>query len=363
MIPIAKPYLNDKEIEAVNSVLQSGLLSQGEITTKFEDEYSEYINSREAVATNSGTSALHTTLLAIGIGPGDEVIVPSFSFIASATAISMCGARPVFIDIEPTYFTLNPEAILEAITQKTKAVLGVHLFGQPFDVQAVQEICEDRNILLVEDCAQAHGATYNRKKVGGFGDAGCFSFYSTKNMTSGEGGMITTDNKGIAEKSRMIINHGQSEKYYHTMLGFNYRMTNLCAAIGRVQLQKLDAMNDTRKRNAAFYYKNLDSNLYYLPQVREKCEHVYHQFVLRIREECPLGREKLMNYLIKNGIQSAVHYPMPIHSQPLYRSSFQWNCPVAEQTSKDVLSIPVHPGVSEENCQTICEILNGVKNL
>lgn len=275
----------------------------------------------------------------------------------------MCGAQPVFIDIEPTYFTLNPEALSEAVSEKTKAVLGVHLFGQPFDVQTVQEICADNNILLIEDCAQAHGATYNGKKVGSFGDAGCFSFYSTKNMTSGEGGMITTNNKEIASKSRMIINHGQSKKYYHTMLGFNYRMTNLCAAIGRVQLHKLDEMNTIRRRNATFYYNNLSENIYSLPQVRDKCTHVYHQFVLRIRKKCPYSREELIKHLAKHNIQSAVHYPMPIHSQPLYTSSFQWNCPVANQASNDVLSIPVHPDVSIDNCQSICDVLNGVEKL
>ncbi|MBT8507878.1 aminotransferase DegT [Methanomicrobiaceae archaeon CYW5] len=362
MIPVARPFLGEEEIAAVAEVMQSGMLAQGEVVTAFEEEFAAYCETKHGVAVNSGTAALHAALLALGIGPGDEVIVPSFTFIATATSVSMCGARPVMVDVEPSTYTIDPEAVRSALSPATKAVIGVHLFGQPFDIDPVLKICEEKGLVLIEDCAQAHGATYRGKKVGGFGDVGCFSFYPTKNMTSGEGGMVTMDDAELASHIRRIINHGQSDKYLHTELGYNFRMTNIGAAIGRVQLGKLDAMNARRVANAEWYNSHIQSQGIATPVTRPGATHVYHQYVLDVDEECPLSRDGLMAYLREKDIGSAVHYPMPVHRQPLYAENGNGDsCPISDSASQHVLSLPVHPGVGREECLYIAEILNGVK--
>jgi len=363
MIPIASPQVGEDEIEAVAAVIRSGMLAQGDVTRQFEESFANYCECAQAIGTNNGTSALHAALLAAGIQPGDEVIVPDFTFIATATAVSMCGTVPVMVDVDQEYYTLKPSAVQEAITPKTKAIIGVHLFGQPFDLRSIQELCEDNNLLLIEDCAQAHGARYDGVPVGSFGIAGCFSFYPTKNMTTGEGGMITTQDKKLATRARQLINHGQSEKYLHTMLGYNYRMPNLMAAIGQVQLKKIDRMTKQRQENARYFSEHLDADLFMYPKIRPQCEHVFHQYVIRPGDGCSLSRDELMDYLRQNGIGSAVHYPIPVHKQPVYQqvhSSSEISCPVTEQLCKEVLSLPVHPGVGEEECRIICDVLNGV---
>lgn len=258
MINIAQPALGAEEIAAVNEVFQSGMLAQGSITTKFENNFADYCGVLHATGVNSGTAALHMGLLALGIGPGDEVIVPSFTFIATATSVSMCGAKPVIVDVNKDTYTINPDEVSENITDKTKAVIGVHLFGQPFDINSLNEICKDKDIYLIEDAAQSHGSLYKDKKVGSFGELGCFSFYPTKNMTTIEGGMITTNNTELDSKIRRLINHGQSAKYLHTELGYNMRLSNVSAAIGNVQLSKLDAMNKKRAENAEILCKKIN---------------------------------------------------------------------------------------------------------
>jgi len=333
------------------------------VTRQFEESFANYCECAQAIGTNNGTSALHAALLAAGIQPGDEVIVPDFTFIATATAVSMCGAVPVMVDVDEEYYTLEPSAVQEAITPRTKAIIGVHLFGQPFNLRPIKELCEDNNLLLIEDCAQAHGARYDGVPVGSFGVAGCFSFYPTKNMTTGEGGMITTQDEELATRARQLINHGQSEKYLHTMLGYNYRMPNLMAAIGEVQLKKIDQMTKQRQENARYFSEHLDADLFMYPKIRPQCEHVFHQYVIRLGDGCSLSRDELMDYLRQNGIGSAVHYPIPVHKQPVYQqvhSSSEISCPVTEQLCKEVLSLPVHPGVGEEECRIICDVLNGV---
>ncbi len=252
-IPISKPIIGDEEISAVTNVLKSGKLTSGVQVQRFELEFANYCGTDYAIATNSGTSALHAALIASGIGHGDEVIVPSFSFIATASSVSMTGATPVFVDVDNFTYNINPCKIEDKITSKTRAVLGVHLFGQPFDVKFLRDICCDNNLLLIEDAAQAHGAMINNQKVGSFGDFGCFSFYATKNMMTGEGGMITTNSKEYARRLKLIINHGQSDKYLHTALGYNYRMTDISAAIGIAQLNKLNIFNNKRRKNAQYY--------------------------------------------------------------------------------------------------------------
>lgn len=361
-IPIARPAIGQDEITAVSEVLASGMLAQGERVAEFEKKFADYCGTTQAVAVNNGTTALHAALLAADIGPGDEVIVPAFSFIATATAVSMCGARPVFADVDEQTFNINPHQIAQLITPKTKAVIGVHLFGQPFDVPAVQECCETHNLKLIEDAAQAHGALCNGEKVGGFGHLACFSFYATKNMITGEGGMVTTSEKAYAERLRLIINHGQSEKYLHTRLGYNYRMTDIAAAIGIVQLKKLDKFNMRRRKNAEYYTTNLKIKGLVTPHVADGMHHVYHQYVVRLTDEFPMKRPEFMEYLKTKGIGSAVHYPIPIHRQPLYAPVPETDpCPVSTKLSESVLSLPVHPLLDGKELAYICETINRVK--
>jgi perosamine synthetase len=361
-IPVARPVIGPDEVAAVSDVLMSGILAQGEKVAEFEQKFAAYCGTAHAVATNNGTAALHAALLAAGIGPGDEVIVPAFSFIATATAVSMCGAKPVFADVDEQTFNIRPEQVSERITPKTKAVIGVHLFGQPFDVDPILEICEAHAIPLIEDAAQAHGALYHGVKAGNLGKLACFSFYATKNMITGEGGMVTTNDKPSADRLRLIINHGQSEKYLHTMLGYNYRMTDIAAAIGIVQLKKLDKFNMRRRKNAEYYAANLAAKGLVKPKVADGVQHVYHQYVIRITDEFPLSRTAFMEYLKSKGIGSAVHYPIPIHRQPLYAPVAEPDpCPVATRLSGTVLSLPVHPSLDTKDLAYVCETINKVK--
>lgn len=359
MINIAQPSVGDEEIEAVVQVMHSGMLAQGDVTCEFEKRFAEYCNIPHAVGVNSGTAALHMGLLALGIQPGDEVIVPSFTFIATASAVSMCGAKPVIVDVKNDTYTIDPNEISKNITGKTKAVIGVHLFGHPFDIDPVVEICDDNNLLLVEDAAQAHGAEYKGKKVGGFGKIGCFSFYPTKNMTTGEGGMVTTSDNNIDQKLRRLINHGQGKKYLHTELGYNTRMTNISAAIGNVQLGKLDLMNERRAENAEVYNKCISAEGIILPFCRNDSKHVWHQYVIEIDEDFPLDRNELAKYIKDHGIGTAVHYPVPVHMQPLY-SGNNFSCPKSVRLATRVLSLPVHPGVSTTDCRYISRVINEV---
>ena len=358
MIPVAKPAVGEDEIAAVSAVMRTGMLATGPEVTTFEEEFGSYCGVDHAVAANSGTAALHVALRALGIGHGDEVIVPAFTFIATATSVSMCGAKPVMVDVDEYSYTIDPEEVAEHISARTKAVIGVHLFGQPFAVDPVAEICADAEVLLVEDCAQAHGAMYKGKKVGGFGAVGCYSFYPTKNMTTGEGGMVTTNDAGLADRCRRIVNHGQSDKYLHTELGYNYRLTSIGAAIGRVQLGKLDAMNRRRQANAAYFSKHLNAPGLKTPTICAGCTHVFHQYVTEVTEAFPVDRDTLMAYLREKEIGSAVHYPMPVHRQPLYADEPGVVCPVSDELSERVLSLPVHPGVTPEDCAYIVETIN-----
>ena len=364
LIPIARPDIGDEEIEAVTDVLSSGMLAQGRVVGEFESIFSHYIGVGGAVAVSSGTVGLDLALKALEIGQGDEVITTPFTFIATANAILYQGARPVFADIDEQSFTIDPDDLLKKMTSKTRAVVGVHLFGHPFELKAVLEICEDHNLFLVEDCAQAHGAEYNGLKVGSFGSVGCFSFYPTKNMTTGEGGMITSNNDKIIRMCNLLRNHGEVEKYLHTILGYNYRMTDIQAAIGCVQLKRVDRMNEMRIKNAEYLNKHLSVPGLRLPIKKNGVKHVYHQYAVTISEEdgFPLSRDELMAYLREKGIECAVHYPRPVHRQPLYQrlgyTDEAVNCPVATEISERILSLPVHPGLSREDLRYIAESVN-----
>ncbi|MEI8330170.1 MAG: DegT/DnrJ/EryC1/StrS family aminotransferase [Methanomicrobiales archaeon] len=361
-IPIARPAIGQEEISAVTEVLESGMLAAGDRVLELETKFADYCGTTHSVAVNNGTAALHAALLAADIGNGDEVIVPSFSFIATASAVLMCGAKPIFCDVNERTFNIDTAKLEERVTPRTRAVIGVHLYGQPFDVEGVQKVCELHNLTLIEDAAQAHGALYNGCKVGNFGHFGCFSFYATKNMITGEGGMVTTSEKAYAERLRLIINHGQSEKYVHTRLGYNYRMTDIAAALGIVQLKKLEKFNMRRRKNAEFYNTNLSVKGLITPYVSPGMCPVYHQYVIRLTEEFPIKRDAFIDYLKSKGIGSAVHYPIPIHRQPLFGlTNYPDPCPVSTLLSSSVLSLPVHPLLDQKELAFICGTINRVK--
>ncbi|MDP3733874.1 MAG: DegT/DnrJ/EryC1/StrS family aminotransferase [Nanoarchaeota archaeon] len=353
MIPIAKPFLNHEEKEALFAVLNTGMLAQGETVKTFEQQFAKFMGVKHAIAIVNGTAALHAALLAHNIKEGDEVITTTFSFIATANAIRMAGATPVFVDIEENTFNLNPDLIESAITPKTKAIMPVHLFGLPAAMDKITQIAEKHGLVIIEDACQAHGAEYNGKKAGSFG-TGCFSFYSTKNMTTGEGGMITTNDDAVAAKIRTIINHGSTEKYYHQHHGYNYRMTNLAAALGIIQLQKLEHFNSRRRENAAA----LTAALHSIPGIlvpELSPGHVYHQYTIRILPAFGKTRKEVVQYLTEKGIGHGIFYPLPIHQQEAYKECNHILFPVAERAAEEVLSLPVHPLVTEENIDQIAE--------
>lgn len=359
-IPIAKPVIGEEESKAVESVLYSGMLTQGEAVKRFEDAFSAYLGVKNSVACINGTVALDLALKAIDIGPEDEVISPAFTFIATANAILYQGAKPVFVDVDPRTFNIDPRDLQEKITTRTKAIIGVHLYGQPFDLRAVQQICDDNRLALIEDCAQAHGAEYSGRRVGGFG-IGCFSFYPTKNMTTGEGGMITTNDDQLAAKLRLMRNHGDTGKYNHVTLGYNYRMTNIQGAIGQVQLKSLESFNRKRIKNAEFLNENIDLEGLTTPFKEPGVRHVYNQYVVRVEDGNSASRDRLMEYLGSKGIGCAVHYPKPVYRQPLYTQLGLDGvvCPVAEDVSQRVMSLPVHPSLALDDLEYIAKTVNG----
>jgi perosamine synthetase len=360
-INISTPALAREEMEAVQCVLQSGRLAQGPKVEEFEALFASYIGTKYAIATNSGTAALHIALLASGIGHGDEVIATPFSFIATANAILFCGAKPVFVDINKDTFCIDPGSVRAKITSKTEAVLPVHLYGQPCDMKEIVKICREHNLILIEDACQAHGAEYQGKKVGSFG-IGCFSFYPTKNMTTGEGGMIVTDDSRIAERARMIRNHGQKEKYAHQVLGYNYRMTDIAAAIGICQLRKLDDFNRQRIKHARFLTEKLGKIRGLIaPSVAPDVRHVFHQFTIRVTGDCVMSRDELKQRLKDKGIMTDIYYPLPIHKQPLYKElGYNDNLPNADKACEEVLSLPVHPLLTEEELEYIVETIKNI---
>ncbi|MBM7855533.1 dTDP-4-amino-4,6-dideoxygalactose transaminase [Desulfohalotomaculum tongense] len=357
MIPIAEPQIGLEEQEKVIEVLNSKMLAQGKYVQQFEAEFAGYLNIKYAIATSSGTTALHAIMEALPITPGDKVLTTPFSFIASANAILYCGAIPVFVDIDPCTYNLSPKALAQAIKKHpdAKAVLVVHIFGLPAEMESICQLVKENNLLLIEDCAQAHGAAYKGKKVGTFGDAAAYSFYPTKNITCGEGGMVVTNSGEIADRVRMIINHGQSHRYRHHILGYNFRLTNIHAAIGIAQLKKLESLNRKRIHNAHYYRQHINNHRVVLPCEPKDCLHVYHQFTLQVK-----NRERFITYLQQKGVGCAVHYPLIIPHQRLYRDNFNYSqsWPVAEKICRRCVSIPVHPGLTGEQRQYIAEVVN-----
>lgn len=354
IIEMACPALDERDIQAVADSLRSGILAQGPRVSELEQAFAAYTGVKHAVATSNGTTALHTALLAAGIREGDEVLTTPFSFVATANAILYCRARPVFVDIDEDTFNINPSLLRRAVTKKTKAVIVVHLYGQPCDMEEIVETCREHNLVLIEDACQAHGAEYKGKKVGSFG-IGCFSFYATKNITTGEGGIITTDDAEVAQKARMIRSHGQSERYVHQILGFNYRMTDFAAALGIRQLQRLDQLNEKRAANAAYLCEQMAGIPgLSIPVVRADRKHVFHQFTVRVSSSLGVPRDDLAARLREDGIMTGIHYPLPIHKQPLYRDmGYDAHLPVSERAAAEVLNLPVHPSLDDQDLKRI----------
>ncbi len=344
--------LGEEEKKAVMEVLDSGMLVQGAKVEELEKKFAQYIGTEYAVATSSGTTALHLALLAMGIGPGDEVITSSFSFIATANSILYCGAKPVFADIDSKTFNINPDRIREKINGKTKAIIPVHLYGHPADMDKIMKIAKENNLKVLEDAAQAHGSEYNGRKAGSLGDCSAFSFYATKNMITGEGGMITTDNEKLAEHLKQLRNHGQSRTYEHESLGFNLRMTNINAAIGLEQLKKLENFNRKRAENAQFLTQNL-KDIVETPYISQDVKHVFHQYTIKTE-----NRDFILKQLNENGVGARVYYPKPIHKQPFYiKMGYKDFLPTTEDISKKVLSLPVHPGLKKEDLEHIVDTI------
>jgi len=362
-IPIAKPVLGREELEAVRKVFESGMLVQGEKVKLFEEKLAEYIGVEHAVAVANGTVALDVALKTLGLGPGDEVVTSAFSFVASSNCVLYQGAKPVFADIDRRSFNIDPLDVAEKITAKTKAIIPVHLFGQPADMDGLNEIAKENGIALVEDAAQSHGAEYKGRKTGSLGDVGCFSFYATKNMTTCEGGMIVTNNSELAKRARLLRDHGQTEKYHHIILGYNYRMTETSAAVGLVQLGKLDRLNRRRNENADLLTKGIEKIPGLTPpHINDDVRHVFYQYVVRVEEDYPVGRNKLAEHLREMGIGVAVHYPTPIYKQPLYKKlGYEKTiCPIAEEVCGRVLSLPIHPSVTREDIKYMSNVLKDI---
>lgn len=357
MIPIAKPLVGVEERGAVDGVIESGFIAEGEVVRDFESAFADYVGVKHAVAVNSGTAALHVALLAAGVSAGDEVVCPSFSFIATGNSVLYCNARPVFADVREDTFNVDVDDVAEKITGKTKAVMPVHLYGQPAEMKALAEIAEDHNLALIEDACQAHGAEYDGRKAGSFG-VGCFSFYPTKNMTTGEGGMITTDDDEITERARMIRAHGMKKRYHHDTLGYNYRMTNIAAAIGLEQLTKLDGFNGRRIENAAYLTKKLaGADGVTTPFVKDNVKHVFHQYTIKAAGG---GRDALAGKLREKKIGHGIYYPIAIHQQKLYKDlGFSGSLPNTERLCGEVLSLPIHPSVSKKDLDKIAETIKG----
>ncbi|HLP23589.1 MAG TPA: DegT/DnrJ/EryC1/StrS family aminotransferase [Microbacteriaceae bacterium] len=349
-IPAAKPLIGDEERAAVDAVLASGQIAQGPVVAEFECEFSgELLDGRHVVAVNSGTAGSHLGLLAVGVGPGDEVIVPSFTFAATANSVALAGGTPVFVDIDPVTFTLDPVAVEAAITPRTKGIMPVHLYGLAADMVAIGEIARRHGVAIYEDAAQAHGAAIHGQRVGTFGEFAMFSLYPTKNMTSGEGGMIACATPEIARQARLLRNQGMERQYENEVIGFNARMTDIHAAIGREQLKKLPAWTEQRQANAAFLSANISRVV--TPTVPDGYRHVFHQYTIRVPEDRAGFATALRE---EYGIGSGVYYPIPNHELPsLRRFAEQLELPETARAAAEVLSLPVHPSLTPADLERI----------
>jgi perosamine synthetase len=354
VIPAARPLIGDEERTAVDRVLRSGMIAGGPEVAAFERDFADQlVAGRECVAVSSGTAGLHLGLLAAGVGPGDEVIVPSFTFAATANAVALTGATPVFADIEPDQFCLDAGAVGAAVTERTKGIMPVHLYGHPADMTRLGIMAHRHGLAIYEDAAQAHGASWQGRPAGTFGTFGLFSLYPTKNMTSGEGGMVSCADARLARSVQLLRNHGMQRRYENEVIGFNARMTDVHAAIGRAQLAKLPGWTRQRQQNAKF----LDANLrgVVIPPVADGAVHVYHQYTIRIPEDRDGFARALAD---EHGIGTGVYYPIPSHRLPSFGRTL--DLPATERAAREVLSLPVHPALSADDLAAIAKGVNAV---
>jgi len=361
---VTVPYLDlraqyhsiKSEIDAaVARVLESTQYTLGDEVAAFERAFAGYCDAGEAIAVNSGTSALHLALLAAGVGPGDEVVTVPFTFVATVSAIVYTGAQPVLVDIEPGYYTMDPARLEAAITPRTRAIVPVHLFGQPADMDPILEIASRRGIAVIEDAAQAHGAEYRGRRAGSMGRLACFSFYPGKNLGAyGEGGAVVTSDPELARKIRVLRNWGEERRYEHAVKGFNYRMDGIQGAILRVKLQYLERWTDARRERAARYRQALAGAGIGLPEERPGVRHVYHVFAVRVPQ-----RDAWRERLTEAGIQTGVHYPIPVHLQPAHRDLgyARGDFPVSEAVAADVMSLPIFPELSDVQIEAVAAAL------
>lgn len=358
MIPIANPDIGDDEREAVADVLDSGYIASGDVVSEFENEFAEFCGADRGVATANGTAALHAACEALDVR-GRAVITTPFSFVATANSIRLAGGEPVFADVDPTTYNLDPDAVESILRERedVAAIMPVHLYGLPADMTRFAELAAEYDVALIEDAAQAHGATVDGQRVGSLGDVACFSFYPTKNMTTGEGGMVTTDDPDLEAGIRQFINHGRdgSAQYAHTAVGHNLRLTNIAAALGRAQLDRLPAFTEARRENARRLTGGLAETDIKTPTVPDDRTHVYHQYTVRADD-----RDALRSTLEDRGIDSKIYYPTCIHELEAYEG-YSADVPNATRAAGEVLSLPVHPNVSPADVDRIVETLADIE--
>jgi perosamine synthetase len=355
-VPISKVALGEEEIDAAVTVLRSGNLREGYECRAFEEEFAAYVGSEHALTASSGTAALHMAYAAI-LEPGDEVLVPAFTFFATASMVVATGGVPIFCDIQPDTLTIDVADAAQRLTRRTKAIAPVHIFGNACDVAAIEDLARAHKLHVIWDAAQAHGTQYAGRDIGGLGDVVAYSFYPSKNMTTGEGGMVCTNDADLVARMKLIRSQGQAKKYYHTALGYNFRMTDVQAAIGRVQLRRLPGWVAQRRANAATLRTRL-ANVSGIEVQREQenSAHSYHQFSILIQPEAGISRDKVLAGLHQRGIEAAVHYPTPLHKQPFFRSLLgDAYLPVSEAVCARILSVPVHPFLNDQDVKHVAD--------
>jgi dTDP-4-amino-4,6-dideoxygalactose transaminase len=352
--------IKDEVNVAIQGILESCQFTLGSEVVAFEEEFATYCQAQYGIGVNTGTSALHLALLAAGIGPGDEVITVPFTFVATVAAIYYTGATPVFVDINPRTFTIDVKAIESAITERTKAILPVHLYGQPADMDPILEIAKRHGLVVIEDAAQAHGAEYKGKRVGSIGDMGCFSFYPGKNLGAyGEGGMVVTSNAEYTRTIRMLRDWGAEQKYHHVLKGYNFRLEGIQGAVLRVKLRHLEKWTEARRAVAAHYDELLSDSGVQTPEAMSYARHVYHVYAIRTQQ-----RSEWQQALQAKGIQTGIHYPIPVHLLPAYADLgySKGDFPHAEQAANEVLSLPMFAELSRDQCQEVCEAVTMLAN-